>query len=65
MDINNQTREKYRKPVTIYVPIFRTGSPESLLKFINIMNKTTKGKDLSMVPQKYGMNRNLVIGKSF
>ena len=57
------TGDKDRKTVAIYVPIFRTGSPESLLKFIKIL-KIIKGQNLSTVPHKYRMTRNLVVGES-
>ena len=47
--------------VAIYVPMFRTTSTESLLKFVTILNNIVKGQDLSTGPQKYGMTQNLVI----
>ena len=61
VNINNRSGQKYMESVAIYVPMFRTTSTESLLKFVTILNKIIKGQDLSMVPQNYGMTQNLVI----
>ena len=50
--------------VAIYVPLFRTGIPEALLKFMTLLNNINWGQDLSMGPQKFGMTGNLVIVES-
>ena len=44
-DIKMQQGEKYIKIVSIYVPLFRTGSPEALLKLIIMFNKIINGED--------------------
>ena len=49
--------------VLIYVLLFRTGSPEALLKFVTILHKIIRGQDLSTGPQKFGMTQNLVVGE--
>ena len=48
----------------MYVPLFRTGSPDVLLNFITILHKIIRGQDLSTEPQQFGMMQNLVIGES-
>ena len=58
VDIKNQPGERDRKTVAIHMTVFMPGSPESLLKFVAILNKIIKGKDLSTQPQRYGMTRN-------
>ena len=50
--------------VTIYVPLFWTGSHESLLKFITLLNKIIHGQDLATGPQKFGITRNIIIRDS-
>ena len=47
--------------MAIYVPLFRTGSSEDLIKFVTIFNNNIQGQDLSTGPQKFGMMRNLGI----
>ena len=61
VDINTQPGERDIKTVKIYVPLFWTGSPEALLQVIILLNKVIRGQDLSTVPQKFWMTRNLVI----
>ena len=61
VDIKTQPRDKYIKTVAIYMPLFRTGIPEAILKFVIIINNIIKGKDMSTVPHNYGMTHNLVI----
>ena len=56
--------EKDSETVAIYVPLFWTGIPEALPKFVTILNKIIKGQDLSNGPQKYRMTRNIVIGEA-
>ena len=50
--------------VSIYVPLFRTGSLEALLKFIIVLQKIIKVQDLSTRPQKYRSNHNLLLVKA-
>ena len=50
--------------VEIYVTLLRTGSPKALLKFATILHNITRGQDLSMGPQKFGMTWNLVVGEA-
>ena len=50
--------------VVVYVPLFRTGIPEALLKFITLLHKIVRGQDLSTGPHKFGMTRNLVVRES-
>ena len=42
LDINMQQCEKYRKTVSIYVKLFRTGSTEALLELITLNNRIIK-----------------------
>ena len=50
--------------VDIYVPLFWTESPESLLKFAMLLQKIIWGQYLSMVHPKFGVTRNLVVGEA-
>ena len=63
VNINTQPGERDSETVDIYVPMFHTGSPEALIKFINLLHKIIRSKELSTVPQNFGMTRNLVIGE--
>ena len=60
-NINTQPVLKDIQIVEIYVPLFRTGSPEALLKLVIILNKILKGQYLFTGPQKYVITCNLVI----
>ena len=62
--IKNQLGERDIETLDIYVPLFRTGISEALLKFVTILHKITRGQDLSTGLQKFGMTRNLVVGES-
>ena len=62
--INTQPGYRDIDTLAIYVPLFRTGSPEALLKFFTILNKIIRYQDLFTGSQKFGMTRNLVIGES-
>ena len=64
VNIKNQPVESDGETAVIYVPMFQTGSPETLLKFFTIIHKIIRGKDLSTGPQKFGMTQNLVVGES-
>ena len=64
VNIKNQPGDRYNETVAIYVPLFRTGSTETLLKFVTIFHKIIRGQDLSTVTQKFGMTRNLVVGEA-
>ena len=64
VDINTQTGERYIETVAIYVPLFRTGSPEDLLKFVITLNKIIRGQDLSIGPQQFVMTSNSVTGEA-
>ena len=46
------------------MPLFWTGNPESLFKFVTIFNKIIWGQDVYMGPHKFGMTRNLIIGEA-
>ena len=50
--------------MAIYVLLFRTGSPEALLKFVTLLQNIIRGHDLSTGTQKFGMMWNLVVGES-
>ena len=63
-DINDQPGERDSETVSIYATLFFNRSPESLLKFVTILNKIIRGHDLSTGPQKFGMSRNLVVRES-
>ena len=59
-DINTQPWYRDSDTVVIYVPLFWTGSPQALLKFVTILHKIIRVQDLSTVPQNFEMTRNLV-----
>ena len=61
VNIKNQTGERDIKRVAIYVPLFRTVTPEALLKFVTLLNNIIRNQDLSTGPQTFGVTRNLVI----
>ena len=50
VDIKTQLGERDSETVEIYVLLFRTGSPEALLKCVTIIHKIIRGQDLSTVP---------------
>ena len=62
--IKTQPGERDSETVAIYVPLFRTGSPEDLLKFVNIYHNIIRGQDLSTVTQRFEMTQNLVSGEA-
>ena len=64
VNINTQPGERESETVEIYVPLFRSGSPEALLKFFTIIHKIIRGQDLSTGTHKFGMTQNLVVGES-
>ena len=55
VDIKTQPGDSYSDTVAIYVPLFRTGSQEALLKFVTILHKIIRGQYLFTGPQKFGM----------
>ena len=61
VDIKTQPGERESNTVAVYGPLFWTGIPEALLKFVTILHNIIRGQDLSTEPQKFGMTRNLVI----
>ena len=65
LKVNTETQpgERDSKTVEIYLPLFWTGSPESILNFVTILNKIIRGQELSTGSQKFVMKRNLVIGE--
>ena len=64
VNINTQAGESDSEMVAIYVPLFRTVIPEDLLKFVTLLHKIFRGKDLSTVTQNFGTTQNLVGGES-
>ena len=56
--------DKYRDTVSIYIPLFRMSSPETLLDSITLLNNIIKGKYLSIETNKYGTNRNHMMVES-
>ena len=64
VDIKTQLGERDSDTVAIYVALFRTGSPEDLLKSVAILNKVVRGQELSTGPQKFGMTQNMVVRES-
>ena len=62
--IKTQPGKRDSKTVVIYMTPFRTGSTESLLNFVTILNKIIRNQELSTGLQKFGMTRNLVIGEA-
>ena len=53
-----------KKTVLLYVPIFKIGSKEELLKFLVIPKKILKGHNLTMGPKCYVMHKKLLSGES-
>ena len=45
--IKTQPGERDSETVAIYVLLFRTGSPEALLKFVTLLNNIIRCQDLS------------------
>ena len=64
VDIKTQPGEKYINTAAIYVPLFRTGSLKSLLKFVAITTSIIWGQDLYTGPQKFRKTRRLVVGEA-
>ena len=44
--IKNQPGERDSETVAMYVPLFQTGIPEDLLKFLKLLHKIIQGQDL-------------------
>ena len=61
VDIKTQPGERDSENVAIYMPLFWTLSPESLLKFVTILDKIIRVQYLSTGPQKFGMMQKLVV----
>ena len=53
-----------KKTVLLYLPIFKIGSKEELLKFLVIPKKILKGHNLTMGPKCYVMHKKLLSGES-
>ena len=51
--------------VSLYVPIFRTGLDESLLKFLVLLKKILNGQNLTTKYQWYMTKNNLLTGENF
>ena len=64
VDIKTQPGDRVSDTVAIYVSLFLTGSTEALLKFVTLFKNIIWGQDMSTVPHKFGMTRNLVVGES-
>ena len=64
VDIKTQPGERESGMVEIYVPLFWTGIPEVFLKFMTLLHKIIRCQELSTVPQKFVMTRNLVMGEA-
>ena len=64
VNIKTQPGDRDSKTMAIYVPLFRTGSPEVLLQLVMILHKIIQGQNMSTGPYKYGMTRNLVVGEA-
>ena len=47
-------------PILMYVPVFNTGSPEVLLKFLTLLDKIIKGQSLTTGTHIYAMTNNLL-----
>ena len=48
----------------LYVPVFKMGSPEALIKFYTTLQKIIKSQSLMTGPQMYAMINNLLSGES-
>ena len=49
--------------ILIYIPIFKTGLVEALLKLLSLFNNIIKVEKLTMGPQIYAMTKNLLEGQ--
>ena len=63
VDIKTQSGKANSKTILIYLPMFKTGSPEELLIFLTIIQKIIKGQSLTTGPKKYEIPNNLLAGE--
>ena len=61
IDINTQPGERDSETVAIYMPLFWVGSPEALLKVLELLHKIIRNQDLPTRPQKFGITTNLIV----
>ena len=54
VDIKTQPGESDSERVAIYMPLFRTGIPEALLKFFTILHKIIRGTIYPQDPRSSG-----------
>ena len=64
VEINTQSGYMNRKMVSIYTPIFNTGSVEALLKFLVILKKIMKDQNLTNGPHCYTTTNNIIFGEA-
>ena len=58
--IKSQTGETSSKTILLYIPVFKMGSQEALLRLLKFLQKTIKGEILKTGPQMYTMMKNLL-----
>ena len=64
IEIETQPSLADSKSLSLYVPIFKSGPPEMLLKYLVVLQKILKGQSLTTGPQQYAMARNLLAGEA-
>ena len=64
IEIKNQPGQADSESISLYIPIFKTGTPEMILKFLVVLKKVIKGQSLTTGPQMYAMTRNLLAGEA-
>ena len=58
--INTQPGEAKSESISLYVPIFKKGSPEGILKLRTLIEKIIKGQSLNTSSKMYTINKNLL-----
>ena len=60
VEIDTKISDTNSETVSTYVPIFKTGSIEALLKFLVLLKDILKGKNLKTSPHNYAMTKNIL-----
>ena len=64
VEINFKIGERDRNTLYIYVPIFKTGLVNALIKFLVLLKKIRKFQNLTTGTHRYVITKNLLEGKS-
>ena len=60
VEIKTQPGDSNRDTVLLYIPLSKTGSYKSLLKFITVLKKIMKGQNLNNGPLCYYMTKKIL-----